>query len=93
MNTTSLIIWLSLATVLSLAAIVFVIRSEHMAEFSAARRFFGGLLVVFALFLVLLPVLFVPSIGIGGALALIGAVALMIVISAWKWWVLWIPWP
>lgn len=92
MNTTSLIVWLGLSLVASAAAVL-LLRSKTSKDLGTARRIAAAFLTVFIVFAVLVPVLLVPSIGILGALMIIGAIILIVGISAWKWWVLYLPWP
>ena len=92
MTTVSITVFAGLVGIFIGAAAVFVSLSPKLESLGTVARITGAVAIITAGAILLLPVLFMPLLGPSGlALSLAGVV--IVAISAWRWWLLWIPLP
>lgn len=92
MNEISLLAWAALASFALGATASFVILAPETKSFGLRRKIAGGIAIWVAAAVLLLPVLFVPALGLAGLVLSVIGVGL-VALSYWRWWVLWLPAP
>ena len=92
MTSISLTVWVGIIAFLIGVAGTVILLSPKTSQFGLARKTAGFVAAAIAIAIVFLPVLFIPSLGAAGILLSVAAV-IILAISAWKWWALWIPIP